>query len=130
MGLTKITGDVLETGVVTYSHLHDRFKTYIDLGTGSAFSVDFSAGSVFKAVANAAATITLSNYSVNELVTVIVSGNFAITLAASGTPVFNKSGGVDYDGSANNILQILCTKDGANPEFFYAIGTYESDTTI
>jgi len=130
MSLTKITGDTIALGAVDHAHLHSRFKTATDLGTGSSFSVDFSTGSIFTAVANGAATITLSNYKINELVTIIISGNFAITLASSGTPVFNKAGGVDYDGSTNNILQILCTNDGANPEFFYAIGTYESDTTI
>jgi len=130
MALTKVTGDTIASSVVTYNHLHDRFKTYVDLGTGSTFSLDFSAGSVFKVVANAAATITLSNYSLNELITVIVSGNFAIQLAASGTPVFNKAGGVDYDSSANNVMQILCTNDGSDPEFIYTIGTYEPDNTI
>lgn len=130
MALTKVTGDTIASSAVNYAHLHTRFKTYVDLGTGNAFSLDFSAGGVFKVVANAATTITLSNYSLNELITIIVSGNFAITLTASGAPVFNKAGGVDYDGSANNVMQILCTNDSSNPEFVYTIGTYESDDTI
>lgn len=100
------------------------------LGTGSSFSVNFATGSVFVIVANANATITLSGYKVNELITVLVSGNFAITLAAGGSPTFYKSGGSDYDGSTNNLLQILCTDASSSPKFFYTIGAYQSDNTI
>jgi len=42
---------------------------------------------------------------------------------------FNKVGGVDYDGSATNLIQILVADDSASEIFYYSVATIASDTT-
>lgn len=111
------------------SNLSAEFTGLTDLGTGNAFAIDFSTASTYKAVANADATLTLSNAKQGQAVDVIISGDHTITFSETGS-TFNKIGGVDYDGSATNLIQIACTDETAGAKVYhYMVGTYVSDTT-
>ncbi len=72
-------------------------------------------------------TINMSNYKQGQVITIhALTGSQTITLdtASGSSEVYNKVGGVDYDGSSNNVLQIECVDDGANPIFNYTVATY------
>jgi hypothetical protein len=48
---------------------------------------------------------------------------------AGTSETFNKVGGVDYDGSTTNMIQVECIDDSANAIFNYSVAAYTSDTT-
>lgn len=129
------TGDALRDGA---DKVNDNFNeiynlagnlTLSALGSGSAFSLNFSAASTFTATANAAATFAFSNAVQGQVIDLILTGNFAITFSETGS-TFNKVGSTDYDGTANNLIQIVCTDDSSGAKIYhYSIATYTSDTT-
>ena len=92
---------------ITHDKLENRYTVLSALGTGSSFALDFSAATTFTATANGNATFTFSQTNAT----------------------FNKVGSTDYDGSSNNLIQIVCTNDSANPIYMYSIATYASDST-
>ena len=113
---------------ITHDKLENRYTALSALGTGSTFALDFSAATTFTATANANATFTFSNAKQGQVIDLILTGNYTITFSqTNGT--FNKVGSTDYDGTANNLVQIVCTDDSANPVYMYSIGTYASDPT-
>jgi len=133
----SISGDVtMSAGAVTiandaveFAMLENRHTALSALGTGSTFSLDFSAASTFTATANAAATFTFSNAVQGQVVDLILTGNYTITFSETGS-TFNKVGSTDYDGTANNLIQIVCTDDSSGAKIYhYSIATYTSDTT-
>lgn len=63
----------------------------------------------------AATTLTFSNLIVNKTITLEITGAFALTLPASVTKI---SG--EYDGSKNNLIQLLCI-NAAIPEVWCVI---------
>jgi len=125
------TGTLVGTGdtdSVTHTMLENRYTALSALGTGSTFALDFSAATTFTATANANATFTFSNAKQGQVIDLILTGNYTITFSqTNGT--FNKVGSTDYDGTANNLVQIVCTNDSANPVYMYSIATYASDPT-
>ena len=132
------TGDVtisLNDNGVTHAKLENRYtaQTSISTLTGTV-SFDCSTASSFKLSGNltGAYTIDLSNYKKGQVITIFPLQAQSITLDAQGssTNTFNKIGGVDYDNSTSNILQIECVDDSAtDPIFFYSIATFASDST-
>ena len=122
-GALTIANDAVE-----FAMLENRYTALSALGTGSTFALDFSAATTFTATANANATFTFSNAKQGQVIDLILTGNYTITFSqTNGT--FNKVGSTDYDGTANNLVQIVCTDDSANPVYMYSIGTYASDPT-
>jgi hypothetical protein len=114
---------------ITHDKLENRYTALSALGTGSTFALDFSAASTFTATANAAATFTFSNAAQGQVIDLILTGNYAITFSETGS-TFNKVGSTDYDGTANNLIQIVCTDDSSGAKIYhYSIGTYVSDPT-
>ena len=114
---------------VDHDQLANRYTALSALGTGSSFTVNFSNAATFTATANANATFTFSNAKQGQVIDIIVSGNYTITFSETGS-TFNKVGGVDYDGSSNNLIQVVCTDDTSGSKIYhYAVGTYTSDST-
>jgi hypothetical protein len=71
----------------------------------------------------------LSNAQQGQVIDLILSGNSTVTFAETGS-TFNKVGSTDYDGSTDNIIQIICTDDtGGAKLYHFAVGTYTSSTT-
>lgn len=129
--LPTASGNLVGTGdsdTVTHTMLENRYTALSALGTGSTFSLDFSAATTFTATANANATFTFSNAKQGQVIDLILTGNYTITFSQTNA-TFNKVGSTDYDGTANNLVQIICTDDSANPVYMYSIATYTSDPT-
>jgi hypothetical protein len=114
---------------VTFAKLEDRYTVLSALGSGTSFSLDFSTATTFTATASGAATFTFSNAVQGQVVDLILTGNYAITFSETGS-TFNKVGATDYDGTANNLIQIVCTDDSSGAKIYhYSIATYTSDST-
>jgi len=113
---------------ITHDKLENRYTVLSALGTGTDQTLDFSAATTFTATMNGNATFTITNPKQGQVVDLILSGNHTPTLAMSGA-TFNKVGGVDYDGSATNLIQILVADDSASEIFYYSVATIASDTT-
>jgi hypothetical protein len=128
---TIASGGALTIGnnKITHDKLENRYTALSALGSGSSFTVNFSNATTFTATANANATFTFSNAKQGQVIDLIVSGNYTITLSETGS-TFNKVGGVDYDGSASNLIQVVCTDDTSGSKIYhYSVGTYTSDAT-
>jgi len=114
---------------VTFAKLENRYTALSALGSGTSFSLDFSAAASFTATASGNATFTFSNAVQGQVIDLTLTGNYTITFSETGS-TFNKVAEVDYDGTANNLIQIVCTDDSAGSKIYhYSIGTYTSDPT-
>ena len=125
MSLTKVTHNVLS----------NRYTASVAISTlTGTVSFNCASGSVFKLSGDltGAYTISLTGYKKGQVITIYPLKAQSITLAAQGSNsnTFNKIGGVDYDNSGYNILQLECVEDSsADPIFMYSIATYTSDNT-
>ncbi len=127
------TGDVtvsVSDNGIDHAQLSNSYTALSALGTGSSFAINFDSAATFTATANAAATLTMSNAQQGQVVDIILDGNYAITLAETGS-TFNKVGSTNYDGSTDNVIQIICTDDSAGAKVYhYAVAPYTSSTTV
>ena len=116
---------------VDHAQLSNSYTELSDLGTGTAFAINFDSATTFTATANGAATLTMSNAQQGQVVDVIMGvGDYAITLAETGS-TFNKVGTTVYDGTTNNIIQIICTDDTSGSKIYhYAVSTYTAGATV
>ena len=129
--LPENTGTLVGTGdtdTVTHTMLENRYTALSALGSNTTFALDFSAATTFTATASGNATFTFSNAKQGQVIDLILTGNYTITFSQTNA-TFNKVGSTDYDGTANNLIQIVCTNDSANPVYMYSIATYTSDPT-
>jgi hypothetical protein len=129
-GITANTNDIqISDDGVDHQQLHPSYTALSALGTGSAFALNFDSATTFTATMNADSTFTLSNAQQGQVIDLILSGNSTVTFAETGS-TFNKVGSTDYDGSTDNIIQIICTDDtGGAKLYHFALGTYTSSTT-
>ena len=120
---------------VTHDKLENRYTASVTIsGTTGATSVDWSAGTIFRmnSAITGAIEFDFTNYKKGQVITIHnLTGSYAITLDsdAGTSETFNKVGGVDYDASSTNVLQVECIDDSANAIFNYAIAAYTSDPT-
>ena len=88
----------------------------------SAADIDWSSGGLFTKTLTADTTFTFSNLQLNKTVTLIVSGDFVITWPSYVDADHLISG--EYDGTANNYIQIHCTNaTSGSEEVWWAIKT-------
>lgn len=116
---------------VTHAKLEDRFtESKTDYGSITTdTTIDWSVAAIHELTMDGAATLNFSNYKKGQVIDLIISGDNTITLGTtSGTPSINQVGTSTYDGTTDNIIQVLCTDDDATPTFLYAVGAYISDT--
>jgi hypothetical protein len=114
---------------ITFAKLENRYTVLSALGSNTSFALDFSAATTFTATASGNATFTFSNAVQGQVIDLILSGNHTITFSETGS-TFNKVSEVDYDGSSNNLIQIVCTDDTSGSKIYhYSVGTYTSDPT-
>jgi hypothetical protein len=114
MAITKVTHDVLE----------DRYTALSALGSGTSFALNFKTATTFTASASGAATLTFSNAKQGQVIDLVITGNYALTFAETGS-TFNKVGSTTYDGSSTNLIQIICTDDSSGAKIYhYSIATY------
>jgi hypothetical protein len=129
-GITVNADDIqISNDGVDHTQLANRYTALSALGTGASFALNFANATTFTATANATATFTFSNAKQGQVIDLILTGNYTINFSETGS-TFNKVGSIDYDGSANNLIQIVCTDDtGGSKIYHYSIATYASDTT-
>ena len=130
----SIDNEHLADNAVDHDELANRYTEDVDITTYSgAVTFDCSTGSVFKLGDDLAGayTITLSNHKKGQIITIYpIKGDQTLNLStASGTPTFNKIGGINYEdnGTSSNILQIECVDDASNSVFFYSLATFAAD---
>jgi len=70
----------------------------------SASAIDWSAAGVFTKTLTANTTFTFSNLQLNKVITLVLSGNYTVTMP-SGVKVISG----EYDGSTTNYIQLHCT---------------------
>ena len=116
---------------ITHAKLENRYTASATVtANGGGEPIDWSSAAVFNVTLSAADTLNFSNFKKGQVIDLIITGNYTLTFGtASGTPTFNKVGSTDYDGTSTNLIQVLCTDDATNGVFYYAIGTYTSDST-
>ncbi len=109
--------------------LNDRYTGLSALGSGSTFALDFATATTFTATASNNATFNFSNAVQGQVVDLIVSGNYTLTFAETGS-TFNRVGSVEYDATTNNLIQIICTDDAAGAKVYhYSVATFQPDST-
>jgi len=128
LGIT--TAKIANDGV-THDKLEARFtasKTdYGNISTDT--TIDWSVAAIHQISMTGAATLNFNNYKKGQAVDLLITGNQTITFGTvSGTPSINQVGSSTYDGTKNNIIQVLCTDDDADPTFLFAVGDYTTDT--
>ena len=116
---------------ITHAKLEPRYtasKTnYGNISTDT--TIDWSAAAVHEITMTGAATLNFNNYKKGQVIDLLITGNVTITFGTfSGTPSINQVGSSTYDGTKDNIIQVLCTDDDATPTFLFAVGDYTSDT--
>ena len=136
-----VDSDQIADGAIDNVHLADDIVDHDELAArytastsvtanGGGEPIDWSSAAVFNVTLSAADTLNFSNFKKGQVIDLIITGNYTLTFGtASGTPTFNKVGSTDYDGTSTNLIQVLCTDDATNGVFYYAIGTYTSDST-
>lgn len=140
VGADQLAANAVDTGAivdnnVTHDKLENRYTASVTItGTSGATSVDWSAGTIFRmqSACTGAKEFDFTNYKKGQIITIHnLTGAYTLTLDsdAGTSETFNKIGGVDYDGSTTNLLQIECIDDSANAVFNYTIATYTSDPT-
>lgn len=123
---TTLATSFLADDSVTFAKLEDRYSELSALGSGTSFALNFSTACTFTATASAAATFTFSGAVQGQVIDLIVTGNYALTFAETGS-TFNRVGSTTYDGSATNLIQIVCTDDTSGAKIYhYSIATYTS----
>ena len=129
-----VTASIVDDNV-THDKLENRYTASVTItGTSGATSVDWSSGTIFRmqSACTGAKEFDFTNYKKGQVITIHnLTGGYSITLDsdAATSETFNKVGGVDYDGSNTNVLQVECIDDSANAIFNYAIAAYTSDPT-
>lgn len=144
MTAATLSGDVTlaNTGAVTiandaveFAMLENRYTAKVDISTYTgAVSIDWSTGTTFKMGSSLTGGIEFdfTNFKQGQVITFHnLTGSQTITFDsdAGTSETFNKVGGVDYDGSTTNMIQVECIDDSANAIFNYQVATYASDTT-
>jgi len=129
-----ITAKILDDNV-THAKLEARYTAGVTISTlTGTVTFDCSTASCFKMSGNltGALTINLTNYKKGQVVSIYNLYGQSLTLAAQGSNSneFCKIGGVNYDNSAYNILQLEVADDSAtDTKFFYTVATYVIDNT-
>jgi len=119
---------------VTHDKLENRYTAAVTISTlTGTYSLDWSAGAVFVMSGSLSGGINFQfgNMKIGQVIDIYnLTGAQTVTFStASGTPVFNKAGAVDYAGASTNLIQVQCVSDAANAVFNYAVSAYVSDAT-
>ena len=137
-----VDSDELAAGAVDTAHIADDNITHAKLenrytainaisSTSGAFNIDWSLGAIHTLVLGGNHTGTFINFKVGQVIDITTSGDHTLTFDAtsSGTAAIRKAGGIDFDGSATQIIQVVCASaDSTTPIFYYTVNTWAVDT--
>ena len=135
IGASKVTTAKIANDSVTHDKLENRFTQKVSVSNRSgATSIDWSTGAVFVMAnsINGNIEFDFSNFKTGQTIDIYnLTGAHTITFDsnASSSETFNKCGGVDYNGTSTNLIQVQCVDDSATAVFNYAVSAYVSDTT-
>tara|TARA_R110000744_G_scaffold96786_1_gene186983 strand:- start:2163 stop:2810 length:648 start_codon:yes stop_codon:yes gene_type:complete len=129
-----VTTAKLANDAVTHDKLENRYTQAVTVSTlTGTYSLDWSTATVFVMSGSLTGGITFqfSNMKIGQTIDIYnLTGSQTVTFStASGTPVFNKCGGVDYAAASTNLIQVQCVSDASNAVFNYAVSAYVSDST-
>lgn len=117
---------------VTHDKLSNRYTAVQTIATTtSTLDLDTSSYSVFNITGNlqATQTINIQNMKTGQVIDILATGTSTLTLTSDDTSeTFNNLGGVTYDGSGDNHIQIICINDTDSAAIYnYTIQTYTSN---
>lgn len=129
-GNNFVTNAMLNDDIVDHDELAGRYTARAAaVTTSGATTLDWSSAAIFPVTMGGSHTLNFDGYKKGQVVDIIVSGAYTITLGTlTGTPTINQVGSGTYDNTTTNLIQVTCTDDAANAEFFYSVGTYSADT--
>ena len=133
LNLNVTTAKIADNNV-THDKLENRYTEAVTVSTlTGTYSLDWSAGAVFVMSGSLSGAINFQfgNMKIGQVIDIYnLTGSQTVTFStASGTPVFNKCGAVDYAGGSTNLIQVQCVSDASNAVFNYAVSAYVSDST-
>jgi len=109
--VTGATALTIASGVVDIDNLAAELKATTALGSVSGtVNINWALGIQFNFAMTAATTLTFSNMAQGKTITLIVTGNFALTLPAS-----VKGDVTGFDGTKTNQIQLYCF-DSTTPQ--------------
>lgn len=129
-GNNFVTNAMLNDDIIDHDELADRYTARAaSVTTSGATTLNWSSAAIFPVTMGGSHTLNFDGYKKGQVVDIIVSGAYTITLGTlTGTPAINQVGSGTYDNTTTNLIQVTCTDDDATPEFFYSVGTYSADT--
>ena len=95
------------------AELKDELKK-ADVALGTSTQVDWALGIQFSKTLTANTTLTFTNVLAGKSITLVVSGNYTLTLPSG----FDADELADYDSSKTNYIQIYCANATAGSEEF------------
>lgn len=117
--ITTIRGGVA-TDYDTLAKLKNWIETQFSQFKGkselSHLQIDWNAEPVRTKTLTAATTLAFLNLIVNKTITLIVTGNFALTLPSSVKKITG-----EYDGTKSNLIQLLCTSSTIGGEEVWCV---------
>lgn len=103
---------------VKHAHLAGELKFRVAV---SAADIDWSAGGVFTKTLSGNTTFTFSNLQLNRIITLVVSGNYTLTLPSSCKRISGT-----YSGSGSNYIQFHCTNAASGSEEVWYVISQEA----
>jgi hypothetical protein len=108
-GGTSTDWKTISTLPIGYSELANEFKTRTAVTSGGTINIDWSIGSIWTFTITANTILTFSNLLDNKQITLIMTGNFTLTLP--GTSIIIN--GI-YDGTVSNFIQLYCSNSSTS----------------
>jgi len=106
---------------ITTSVISDEFQTAHSLTAGATVDLDFNSAQVFTLVPNQNTTFTFSDFSIGMVKILRINGTGASKTLTFPTEAILLGGAYDDTSNVKNFIQIVCTSDAGNGEFFYTI---------
>ena len=111
----------MATTRITSSVISDEFQTAHSLTPGATVDLDFNSAQVFTLVPNQNTTFTFSDFSIGMVKILRINGTGASKTLTFPTEAILLGGAYDDTSNVKNFIQIVCTNDTGNGEFFYTI---------
>ena len=127
-----VDNDNIKDNAVDHDELADRYTAKQEISTTSgSVSIDWGSYSTFEFTASLTGNIELdfTGFKQGQVIDIYgLTGSHTVTIDsdASTSETFHKVGGVDYDGTSNNLIQVVCTDDSADAVFHYSVATYSA----
>jgi hypothetical protein len=106
---------------ITTSVISDEFQTSHSLAAAATVNLDFDAAQVFTLVPDQNTTFTFSDFSIGMVKILRINGTGASKTLTFPTEAILLGGAYDDTSNVKNFIQIVCTSDAGNGEFFYTI---------